>query len=855
MKDTPGNYSNPLSNENADYQIIAYGGNDTITNSGARASIMAISGNNIIRNTGANVVIDGGSGIDSITNENANNVSISGGAGNDIIDIKSSSSGLTVVGGAGNDSINSEGNTNGIVYEISSGAGTDSILGFKATDTIKITDTSAVVALGPDSYNKNTGVLTLRIGNSYLLLQGDGIQEGKQVTVYKDNAQITDGTTILRVESVTLGSEYTVPDDSKAYYVVGTTGADTINNGTNTGVSILAGAEADQITNNGASASILAGIGNDTITNSGASASIYGEAGADNIINNSGGTGAKIYAGADNDTIGNEAANVYIAGEAGDDTITTTGDNVTIWGGTGNDILDATGTERTKGVVYQFNAAGEGTDSIVNFKASGDNADKLWFSGATAATALPKAVSISASHDDPAQTFTLTAYNNVNIIGTVASGEYMDGANSATPTIAAYYGSDFTEGSINIVRILSGDNYSTANSSSGTLNNTVNVALNLVGGQKVANTGVTNITAIGDSNNYIANTASNRAVEEGETQTYVYLTANGGDDTIINGVSSPTDNEGKYAIINAGNGLNEITNYAANVSITAGTGEDTITNSGDSVLISAGNGANTISNEGSNVSIYVGNGSDSINSGENTSGVYINAGAGADFITISGGANGGGNTVVLGGGNDVVSVNEASQEGKGNTYVLTGSVSEGTKSITNFSSNDIIRINANHSIFYGTVNRTASGTGNADVHITLQKTSAGAKNPIVTYIDLIGYNIPAEDGTSKTIKLQFNDQTVTWGIPGGYTPPVTETVSEDTPEEGEGVRIAEDPVAALDDLFADDNYMTNDAQISDITALTQDNYSAGNIETFDLENIAKSGYTPTATYGEDDKNK
>ena len=833
LKDAAGNVSNPtLSNALDDYQIIANGGNDTITNSGNRATITASSGNNIIRNTGSEVVIDGGSGNDSITNENANNVLINGGAGNDVIDINSASSSLTVVGGAGNDSINSENNPNGIVYQISSGAGTDSILGFKSTDTIRITDNSAVTALGPDSYNKTTGNLTLRIGNSVLILNGTGIAEGQQVKVFDSTGeQVTNGTTVLKVASVTAGTAYELNTtvSNTDYYVVGTTSADTITNGENTKVSIIAGNGNDDITNGGTYASIIAGAGADTIDNSGGSATIYGgadadsiknaaanayilaEAGADTISNT--GTASSIYGGVDNDSIYNTGANAYIAGEAGNDTITNTGDNVTIWGGAGNDYLDATSATRSDGVVYKFNAAGEGSDTIVSFDVSHD---KLWFSGVTNSNSLP-AVSINAG--DSSHTFTITAYGNTSIVGTASA----DLITNNTVNIKAGYGADYTEGNINVVRIL--ENTAYAATLNNPYSNTSDIALNVKGGLKVSNSGVTSITAIGDDANHFTNTAAVASAEANAEQSYVYLTANGGNDTIINGSSSAEGNEGKFAIINAGNGANDITNYAASVRITTGTGADTIANSGSNVSISAGNGDDTIYNA------------------ETTSNVSINAGAGADYITITGGENKGGNTVILGGGNDNVYVTKASAENKGNTYVFAGTAAEGTKTITNFSEYDTIRINASWADITASI--STLGDDKSGVRITIKS----YKN--YTYINLIGYNIGSEGSESsggKAIKIQYNNKSETLKTPGGYVAPVEES-EETTP------RIAEDPVVALNDLFADDNYMTNDAQISDITAITSDNYSAGNIETFDLTNLTQNNYSPSATYGEDEDKK
>ena len=744
--------SETLSNEEDDYQILAMGGNDLIKNTGHRAILTADSGNNTIRNEGTDVTINGGNGSDLITNEGGDNVSISGGNGNDSINLNTGSTGLTVYGGGGDDIIASN-NVNGVIYQVSNGSGRDSIRGFDATkDKIQIIDDSALTPLGPTSFDTSNKALTLRIGGATVVLQGTGVEPNGEITLLKKDGT-TETATVLQVQSVESGA--VTPVEGNKFYVFGTNGKDTINNTEHdyTKVSIMAGGDAD------------------SITNEGTYASIFGEAGADTIINS--GRYSSIYGGNDNDTIHNTGADVYIAGDAGNDTITNTANDVTIWGGGGNDYLDA--TSRTSGakVIYEFRS-GDGTDTIANFV---KDTDELWFSGITSADALPAAVSINAGSNQ----FSITAYNNTNIIG-FASGDL-----TSNSEITAYFGANHQAGTIKIARLLVGNEYSsTLNpaTSGNTYQNSSNVALLVQGGKNVENSSTSTDGAsirATDGSNWFHNLADITAAAADAEQKYTYLTLANNADTIIN--------KGAYAIIDAGGGNDTISNNKANVTITAGAGDDTINSTGT--------------------------GTDG--------GISINAGDGNDFITITGGQN----TVVAGTGNDYITAKDPDAE-EGNVYYFAGLSGEGTNTIVGLTDKDTIMVNANSTKV--STNIYKSGEGGKDVTIFLQRNAYNS-----TTIVLQGYN---EDANNK-FNLKLLDtaaEDVEKTVPGDASP-----------------RIAEDPVMALDDLFADDNYMTNDAQISDITAITQDNYSAGNVETFDLENLTKSSYTPTATYGKDEQ--
>ena len=92
---------------------------------------------NTIENSNYGMTIDALGGNDSITNSGLN-VSISGGA--DFDTILSSGSFGTINAGTGNDSISLSSDTKEVLIEYTAGDGSDTIVGFNATDTIKISD-------------------------------------------------------------------------------------------------------------------------------------------------------------------------------------------------------------------------------------------------------------------------------------------------------------------------------------------------------------------------------------------------------------------------------------------------------------------------------------------------------------------------------------------------------------------------------------------------------------------------------------------------------------------------------------------------------------------------------------------
>ena len=141
-----------LNNYNKNSLVGSTSSADTIKNYAGGATLRGGKGNDYIYNsTKSNytinssygyVTIDGGNGNDTIYSYDPN-VSISGGAGKDLISLKSSDfSGVTISGGKGNDTIYSDSLGGGVVYQYAKGNGNDIIYGYNARDSITISDST-----------------------------------------------------------------------------------------------------------------------------------------------------------------------------------------------------------------------------------------------------------------------------------------------------------------------------------------------------------------------------------------------------------------------------------------------------------------------------------------------------------------------------------------------------------------------------------------------------------------------------------------------------------------------------------------------------------------------------------------
>ena len=135
-------------------------GDDNFTNYGDEVFIVGGAGNDSVYNSGSKITLDGGAGDDYIYSEGSV-ISISSGAGND--SIYSFGDHITVSGDAGNDYIENSGGKH-ITYQFGADFGNDTVVGFNAGDTIKITS-------GDYSTLASSNDVIVSVGDSSLLLK------------------------------------------------------------------------------------------------------------------------------------------------------------------------------------------------------------------------------------------------------------------------------------------------------------------------------------------------------------------------------------------------------------------------------------------------------------------------------------------------------------------------------------------------------------------------------------------------------------------------------------------------------------------------------------------------------------
>ena len=298
-----------IENKGGVVSISAGGGNDTISN-GSSANLTTINagtGNDSIFNyESSNVSINGGNGDDTITNGGVNNkyLTITGGKGNDIIDLPYYSSSSVV--------------------EYTYGDGDDTIHDFTSNDTLKI-----ATSVGYSTVYGGNKLYIKFDGSNNIVLTGISESELDKLNIISVSGGGSDNSTE--------NPQTRQATDKKLY-----------NYQPN---KILFGSdEVEYIENKGGVVSISAGGGNDTISN-GSSANL-----------------TTINAGTGNDSIFNyESSNVSINGGNGDDTITNGGVNnkyLTITGGKGNDIIDLPYYSSSSVVEYTY---GDGDDTIHDF--------------------------------------------------------------------------------------------------------------------------------------------------------------------------------------------------------------------------------------------------------------------------------------------------------------------------------------------------------------------------------------------------------------------------------------------------------------------------------------------------------
>ena len=381
------NYTNQIDNN----IVYALGGNDYVTNFlASNVTIYGGKGNDTLSDNSLitkNIFMSGDAGNDSLTVFQKENVTLSGGAGNDTLNVKNCSKNVSMIGGNGNDTIefsnfcsnvvalggdgkdyinsygfnynstiiggigndtinlNTYGSKNNLI-QYASGDGNDTIFGFDANDTLKITS---------GSYS------TTKSGSDFI------VTVGKQKITLKD-AVNSNYDKINIVNSKNKLATYN--NWSKR---TGLTGATDFVNTANK-VTLSTAVKDGAVHNAGDKVSISGSKGADFLYNDyGCKVTLSGGNGND-IINNNCGNNAKISGGAGNDYISNYGDNygeygsyISISGGAGNDTIDCSfSTNNTICGGTGADYISVAGSANTKNI-FQY-ASGDGNDTIYGFR-------------------------------------------------------------------------------------------------------------------------------------------------------------------------------------------------------------------------------------------------------------------------------------------------------------------------------------------------------------------------------------------------------------------------------------------------------------------------------------------------------
>ena len=362
----------------------------------------------------------------------------------------------------------------------------------------------------------------------------------------------------------------------------------------------------------------------------------------------------------------------------------------------------------------------------------------------------------------------------------------------------------------------------------------------------------------GGANSIVAVSTHNSITTGGGTD-YIYIT-NAGTDNIIN-VGQGNDtvvNAGANATIYAGAGNDSIVNTGANTSIYAEGGNDFIYNNAKAYIdASVGGGSNTIylGSSATNSTILTGGSGDTVTIG--STGVYL----------IDGGGN---NSIVATGTNEVISLGSAVDyvySSGGSSSIIAGdgadhiTVSGNGNIIFGGAGNDIISLGAHDSANYIRYsNITSAGNGNDTIYGFNETDKLIFDEGLV-----VDTSVSSVEGAGNDFVITIGDTSITFKdvtISNNGTFKAATTSDKNTDVKtltytAAGARVLSDPVTFLNDVFEDENdvYTTDDTNnISDIIDITPDNYSTGNIETIDLDKLAKGGgYVPSATYGTEKK--
>ena len=614
-------------NNGTDSTMIGGEGNDTVTNNGTRTIVDGGAGNDRIINYSGSNTLYGGVGVDTVQNSGTANV-IFADLGNDLI--IDSGSFNTLDGGAGNDSFSLASGHSNAVINYSSGDGNDTVYGFKATDTLKVTG---------DVYN------TVVSGSDLIVSVGSG------TITLKDAASITPA-----IDGVWDDPNKFINNTLDNTLLATADGRDTIiNSGAN--VTITSGNGVDIITNSGSKTTINAGAGANTISNSGTNSTILGGNDDDYISNNA--QNVNINSGDGNDTVKNSASQVTIATGAGNDSVFNTAQQIKLDTGDGNDTI------------YNYNAnrstvnAGAGDDSIYDYSnygtvLGGDGNDFITINGAWT-----------------------TVYGGDGNDTITGSDEYMNGG-KGNDVIYALYQTTTVEGgegndlislgsghSQNLIQYANGDGNDTVYGFNGT--DTLDISgVSTYSTMKSGDNDI--LISVGSGSILLKDAAAEKQLSIFPTIESPLDITNSQSDTTIKTYSfdDTITNYADNVTIDSGAGNDLISNYGAHVSVNAGTDNDTVRNSGDNSIIDGGNGDDYLHNQASNSTLLGGAGNDTFFGADSDTAfvnVLFNGGAGADSFDISSE-----NSTVLGGdGNDTIynyGNGNLVDAGAGNDYVF-----------------------------------------------------------------------------------------------------------------------------------------------------------------------------------------
>ncbi len=409
-------------------------------------------------------------------------------------------------------------------------------------------------------------------------------------------------------------------------------------------------------------------------------------------------------------------------GTSGNDVIVNTNNYALIDGGAGNDYIVESKTYRTIGNTWNVTGnsmvGGKGDDTMVvsystHFKyTEGDGDDVIvgyhnynTYDSVVEIISSEKPVLQESGNDyilkvgDGSITFKDALHDNIanyilvywrtaankpyqELRYTAQSAETIDSAldtvNSAANTVVeGSEGNDLVTNNGAGSTVLAGEGDDTV------VNNASNAYIDGGNGNNVLyNNGANSVVEAGDGNDLINNQAVGSTVNAGAGDDYIYSGSLG--DTVV-----------KNAVINAGDGNDVLEIYSPESTINAGAGNDTVNNYGAGNVLDAGAGDDLIINTADNVSINAGAGNDTIDN----KAIEV-----SDDINISTGLVDPKNVTINGGtGDDLINLGESRQDD-----VIVYNVGEGRDTITNFQSNDKVKLDSGVSILsQGAINNGA----------------------------------------------------------------------------------------------------------------------------------------------------